>query len=134
MLISAIGGIIVYLATFVALSLTPVAECSPVSTLTIPDHLIRNDTSATLDSRANSISVMVVGDSMTQGKEGDWTWRYRLWEWFNDQGVQVDCSLFKLFVLPAEDFHSSKMLFLSTSFMLISLGALMSKDMITQIC
>jgi hypothetical protein len=32
---------------------------------------------------------MVVGDSMTQGHEGDWTWRYRLWEWFDERGVDV---------------------------------------------
>jgi lysophospholipase L1-like esterase len=36
------------------------------------------------------IKVMVVGDSMTQGHEGDWTWRYRLWQWFKDQKVDVD--------------------------------------------
>ncbi|MER7950501.1 fibronectin type III domain-containing protein [Streptomyces sp. NPDC096079] len=36
------------------------------------------------------LRVMVVGDSMTQGMEGDWTWRYRLWEWFRDQHVDVD--------------------------------------------
>lgn len=36
------------------------------------------------------IKVMVVGDSMSQGDEGDWTWRYRLWEWFHDYGVKVD--------------------------------------------
>ncbi|WP_432843904.1 fibronectin type III domain-containing protein [Dactylosporangium sp. CA-092794] len=33
---------------------------------------------------------MVVGDSMTQGHEGDYTWRYRLWQWFADQHVAVD--------------------------------------------
>ncbi|WP_107484679.1 NPP1 family protein [Streptomyces sp. MJM1172] len=33
---------------------------------------------------------MVVGDSMTQGHEGDWTWRYRLWQWFRDQDASVD--------------------------------------------
>ncbi|MEU4152055.1 fibronectin type III domain-containing protein [Streptomyces sp. NPDC026659] len=36
------------------------------------------------------LRVMVVGDSMTQGYEGDWTWRYRLWKWFHDQHVAVD--------------------------------------------
>jgi hypothetical protein len=35
------------------------------------------------------ISVMIVGDSITQGLEGDWTWRYRIWEWFKDQDVKV---------------------------------------------
>ncbi|MCX5077689.1 SGNH/GDSL hydrolase family protein [Streptomyces sp. NBC_00424] len=33
---------------------------------------------------------MVVGDSMSEGMEGDWTWRYRLWQWFKDQHVRVD--------------------------------------------
>jgi hypothetical protein len=88
------AGIIVHLAMVVALTLVPTVLGSPVSISTIPDDLLQNETSAALDSRANAISVMVVGDSMTQGKEGDWTWRYRLWEWFNDQGVQVDCSSF----------------------------------------
>lgn len=37
-----------------------------------------------------TLRVMVVGDSMTQGSEGDWTWRYRLWQWFINQGVDVD--------------------------------------------
>ncbi|WP_107452655.1 fibronectin type III domain-containing protein [Streptomyces sp. TLI_053] len=36
------------------------------------------------------LRVLVVGDSMTQGMEGDWTWRYRLWEWFRNQHVAVD--------------------------------------------
>ncbi len=34
--------------------------------------------------------VMIVGDSMTQGAEGDWTWRYRLWQWFRNQHIDVD--------------------------------------------
>lgn len=34
--------------------------------------------------------MMVVGDSLSQGEEGDWTWRYRLWEWFNSQELVVD--------------------------------------------
>lgn len=28
-----------------------------------------------------SVKILVVGDSITQGHEGDYTWRYRLWEW-----------------------------------------------------
>jgi lysophospholipase L1-like esterase len=27
---------------------------------------------------------------MSQGQQGDWTWRYRIWEWFRDQGVAID--------------------------------------------
>ncbi|GAB1318101.1 Factor for adipocyte differentiation [Madurella fahalii] len=35
------------------------------------------------------IKVMVVGDSISHGREGDWTWRYRIWEWFCQQGIRV---------------------------------------------
>ncbi|KAE9376358.1 hypothetical protein N431DRAFT_367401 [Stipitochalara longipes BDJ] len=34
--------------------------------------------------------MMIVGDSLSQGGEGDWTWRYRLWEWLRSQEVVVD--------------------------------------------
>ncbi|KAF7622830.1 SGNH hydrolase-type esterase domain-containing protein [Aspergillus flavus] len=37
-----------------------------------------------------TLKVMIVGDSMSQGREGDWTWRFRIWEWFKDQGLPVD--------------------------------------------
>ncbi|KAG0647297.1 hypothetical protein D0Z07_7096 [Hyphodiscus hymeniophilus] len=40
--------------------------------------------------RPGAISMMVVGDSLSQGFEGDHTWRYRLWEWFNSQRLAVD--------------------------------------------
>ncbi|KAJ0160586.1 hypothetical protein CTA2_7712 [Colletotrichum tanaceti] len=36
---------------------------------------------------ARSIRIMVVGDSMSQGHEGDFTWRYRLWQWLTQQEV-----------------------------------------------
>jgi len=39
---------------------------------------------------AENISIMVVGDSISQGSEGDWTWRYRLWEWLNSEGIAAD--------------------------------------------
>ncbi|KAL7934262.1 hypothetical protein V8C35DRAFT_327188 [Trichoderma chlorosporum] len=38
----------------------------------------------------NNPSVMIVGDSISQGRNGDFTWRYRLWEWFNSNGVSVN--------------------------------------------
>ncbi|MFF3517520.1 GDSL-type esterase/lipase family protein [Streptomyces sp. NPDC002573] len=34
-------------------------------------------------------NVMVVGDSISNGYEGDATWRYRLWEWAQDQNWQA---------------------------------------------
>ncbi|HEX6342604.1 fibronectin type III domain-containing protein [Umezawaea sp.] len=46
--------------------------------------------SARTEPGGDPIRVMVVGDSMSHGAEGDWTWRYRLWQWFRDQGVAVD--------------------------------------------
>jgi hypothetical protein len=45
---------------------------------------------ADIELRPGAISVMVVGDSISQGGEGDWTWRYRLWEWLKSQEVMVD--------------------------------------------
>ncbi|KAH0523889.1 hypothetical protein TsFJ059_008835 [Trichoderma semiorbis] len=33
---------------------------------------------------------MIVGDSISQGRNGDFTWRYRLWEWFHNNGVSVN--------------------------------------------
>lgn len=34
------------------------------------------------------VRIMLVGDSVTQGSSGDWTWRYRLWEHL--EGLEVD--------------------------------------------
>lgn len=31
------------------------------------------------------LKILVCGDSITQGADGDFTWRYRLWEWFRQQ-------------------------------------------------
>nr|POE46749.1 hypothetical protein CFP56_70981 [Quercus suber] len=33
--------------------------------------------------------VMIVGDSMTHGSQGDYTWRYRIWEWFRESEAPV---------------------------------------------
>lgn len=38
---------------------------------------------------ADALRVMVVGDSITQGREGDWTWRYRIWQWFQQNDVSM---------------------------------------------
>ncbi|MFJ4963595.1 phosphatidylinositol-specific phospholipase C domain-containing protein [Streptomyces sp. NPDC088729] len=50
----------------------------------IDDIIARNQNSG------GTYRVMVVGDSMSQGLEGDYTWRYRLWQWFRDQRIAVD--------------------------------------------
>ncbi|KAK4663874.1 uncharacterized protein QC763_502030 [Podospora pseudopauciseta] len=33
--------------------------------------------------------IMIVGDSISHGREGDWTWRYRIWEWFRQNNTPV---------------------------------------------
>ncbi|KAF6833791.1 fibronectin type III domain-containing protein [Colletotrichum musicola] len=34
-----------------------------------------------------SLKLMVVGDSMSHGREGDFTWRFRLWQWLRKEEV-----------------------------------------------
>ncbi|MBS4754388.1 hypothetical protein KG112_16390 [Nocardioides sp. zg-ZUI104] len=46
---------------------------------------------------AEAVRVLIVGDSVTHGSSGDWTWRYRLWHHLVDSGVDVD------FVGPRRD-------------------------------
>ena len=36
------------------------------------------------------VRILLVGDSVTQGSAGDWTWRYRLWQHLRDTGTAVD--------------------------------------------
>jgi hypothetical protein len=43
-----------------------------------------------LELNPGATRIMVVGDSISQGVEGDWTWRYRLWEWFKSQDIAID--------------------------------------------
>ncbi|KAH7182078.1 hypothetical protein DER46DRAFT_670422 [Fusarium sp. MPI-SDFR-AT-0072] len=38
----------------------------------------------------STLRVMIVGDSMSQGREGDYTWRYRIWEFFKQNGIDVE--------------------------------------------
>lgn len=42
-----------------------------------------------------------MGDSITHGAEGDFTWRYRLWQWLQNEGVTVN------FVGPCGGTHPS---------------------------
>ena len=36
------------------------------------------------------VRILLLGDSITQGSEGDWTWRYRLWQHLSGAGVDAD--------------------------------------------
>ncbi len=60
-------------------------------TLAAPVALLPGGTAWAHETAADDkLKVMVVGDSMSQGHEGDYTWRYRLWQWFHEQHVAVD--------------------------------------------
>ncbi|KAH9843460.1 factor for adipocyte differentiation [Teratosphaeria destructans] len=50
----------------------------------------RSDASSVRKSNGPAMKIMIVGDSMSQGGQGDWTWRYRIWKWFRSQHVPVD--------------------------------------------
>lgn len=39
---------------------------------------------------ASPVRILLVGDSVTQGSAGDYTWRYRLWQALTEAGVAVD--------------------------------------------
>lgn len=63
-----------------------------VANMTPPPHDAETgdaDTSTSTNSKrqGGALRVMVVGDSMTHGSEGDYTWRYRMHEWFTSQGI-----------------------------------------------
>lgn len=49
-----------------------------------------NESSAEIQGRQSGLRVLVVGDSMTHCNEGDFTWRYRISQWFSSQSITVD--------------------------------------------
>lgn len=57
---------------------------------------------ATSSSGDELARVLLVGDSVTQGSSGDWTWRYRLWQHLVATGRPVD------FVGPRDDLFDAK--------------------------
>lgn len=78
--------ITLFLATSITLG-AGIAAASPASSNRATTF--QNGEQQVLKSAVGVIRVMIVGDSITQGREGDWTWRYRLWQWFDDQGIDV---------------------------------------------
>ncbi|KRF16061.1 hypothetical protein ASH02_05520 [Nocardioides sp. Soil796] len=48
---------------------------------------------------AEPTRILIVGDSVTHGSSGDWTWRYRLWQQLVASGATID------FVGPRDDLH-----------------------------
>jgi len=54
--------------------------------------------------------VLLFGDSITQGRPGDWTWRYRLWQELRKEGAEVDL------VGPAEDLEGGSLAYADPRF------------------
>ncbi|MEO5661920.1 MAG: GDSL-type esterase/lipase family protein [Nocardioides sp.] len=44
----------------------------------------------TSQAESSPVRIMVLGDSLSHGTAGDWSWRYRLWQHLSTNGVAVD--------------------------------------------
>ncbi|GLA08346.1 hypothetical protein AnigIFM60653_009877 [Aspergillus niger] len=69
-------------------------EQDPLQMMAFMNDATKTDSTSTSISKDtmhdhSTLRVMIVGDSMSQGKEGDYTWRYRIWEWFRAQHIAV---------------------------------------------
>ncbi|KAI0127496.1 SGNH hydrolase-type esterase domain-containing protein [Xylariales sp. AK1849] len=63
---------------------------SLVAAVPSDDFIVGNASSAYLGTREDDgLKFLVVGDSVTQGHQGDFTWRYQLWRWFAYNSVPV---------------------------------------------
>lgn len=71
------------------------ARIAPV--LVLPLMLVSMAPPSVSEPGPDPVRVLLVGDSVTQGSAGDWTWRYRLWHHLVDSGTAVD------FVGPRDD-------------------------------
>ena len=49
------------------------------------------------------VRILLLGDSITQGSEGDWTWRYRLWKHLTGAGVDADLVGYRVLVTRIEE-------------------------------
>ncbi|KAL1848679.1 hypothetical protein Daus18300_013549 [Diaporthe australafricana] len=70
-----------------AITAMAVVMAAPLTSgLAIPDsgNSNTNYMAAAPDPGADTVRILVCGDSISQGREGDFTWRYRLWEWFHN--------------------------------------------------
>jgi lysophospholipase L1-like esterase len=67
----------------------------------LPLSTVQLLSSCSADPVRSTTKVLLFGDSITHGKDGDWTWRYRLWRQLQDAGERdVD------FVGPVDDLYS----------------------------
>ncbi len=68
-------------------------------TLLVPSAGAIEDSEAATLPGSSATRVLIVGDSLTQGHAGDWTWRYFAWRHLTDSGARVD------FVGPEREPH-----------------------------
>ena len=73
-----------------------------LAALALPGIQVAASSPAPADDRP--VRILLVGDSVTQGSAGDFTWRYRLWRHFQAAGVDVD------FVGPRTDLYDNVLL------------------------
>lgn len=69
-----------------------VVHGSPAPDLAPFSDLLSSSTSSSTDVislPAQTVKILVCGDSISQGQEGDFTWRYRLWEWFRANNEEL---------------------------------------------
>ncbi|RMY56208.1 hypothetical protein D0863_13055 [Hortaea werneckii] len=64
-----------------------IGECSVRLSMHLHSDPIASTQKATLP---NPCKILIVGDSITQGHEGDHTWRYRLWQWLRLNATSHD--------------------------------------------
>lgn len=69
-------------------AITAMMMAAPLTSgLALPDSTTDSNSPSTASAvtsspDTNTVRILVCGDSISQGREGDFTWRYRLWEWF----------------------------------------------------
>ncbi|KAH7349089.1 fibronectin type III domain-containing protein [Pyrenochaeta sp. MPI-SDFR-AT-0127] len=49
--------------------------------------LVQTSLASTIAVRQNGLKFLIVGDSISHGAEGDYTWRYRLWQWLRANNI-----------------------------------------------
>lgn len=58
--------------------------------VTVVCYFLHPSVASTVVVRQNGVKIMIVGDSISHGSEGDYTWRYRLWQWLRASNVAFD--------------------------------------------
>jgi lysophospholipase L1-like esterase len=87
-LLKALGNAIVNLSTRVLKSISGAVRRAGQFLADVASNIVQ--AIREVGQTATAGKVMVVGDSMSEGYEGDWTWRYRLWQWFQENSTVVD--------------------------------------------